>query len=357
MLLTTKNMKFIKLYMLCILTALIFSGCEKEERVEIDSLSAMGDEFFFGQKVKVWMAVKTDDLPAARFTWSCQGGRLTQPQSLDENTWEAPRVAGTYTITCTVDVNGTKQTRSRDMVVSSYFFEKFERGTQNSFTFNSSANSVRDGRMEVRVNSASATRGYIQRAFADATLKPPFSTQLEAAWISNFPANPITVGSGKSENTLYYEWTLNRDPDKTDNLFLDNIRFEWYPVGRATLGLPAANGQPYNGMFRIQQRNVATNGTVAIPVYVNHPALNFAQNEYKKVSMSVDADYTAHIYVGGTEVLKTDAIKTWRATNNSKDDIYLNQWRFNYVSNSTGQVAPIFRVDNAYTTTDGTILK
>jgi hypothetical protein len=350
-------MRNIKFYILFILTGLAFSGCEKEEMVEVDSLSAMGDEFFFGQKVKVWMAVKTDNLPAARYTWSCEGGRLTQPQTLDENTWEAPRKAGTYTITCTVDVNGTKQTRTREMVVSSYFFEKFDKAAQNSFTFNSSANSEKEGRREVRVSSATATRGYMQRAYGDPELKAPFSTQLEAAWISNFPANPIAVGSSKSENTLYYEWLLNRDPDKQDNLFIDNIRFEWYPVGRATLGLPVANGQPYNGYVRFQQRNITTNATTTFNVYVNHPALAFAQNEYKKVSMSVDADYMVHIYVGAAEVLKTDALKNWRTTNNSKDEIYLNQWRFNYVSNSTGQVAPIYRVDNAYTTNDGTILK
>ncbi|WP_114781893.1 hypothetical protein [Botryobacter ruber] len=349
-------MKNIKLFTLFLLASLLFSGCQKEDFVEIDSLSAMGDEFFFGQKVKVWMAVKTSDLPAARYTWSCEGGRLTQPQTLDENTWQAPRAAGTYKISCTVDVNGVKQTRTREMYVSSYFFEKFERTSQNSFTFNSSANSLKEGRLEVRVSSATATKGYIQRAFGDADLKVPFSTQMESAIMSNFPANPITIGSSKAENTLWHEWLLNRDPDKEDNLFIDNIRFEWYPVGRATAGLPVdPNGQPYNGHFRIQQRNVTTNGTSLVNVYVNHPALNFALNQYKKVSMTLDANYTAHVYVDGTEVLKTDAIKDWRATNNSKDDIYLNQWRFNYVSNS-GQ-APIYRVDNAYTTTDGTILK
>jgi len=345
-------MKNITRCILFLLSAVVFSACEKEEFVEIDSLSAMGDEFYYGQKVKVWMAVNTSDLSAARYTWTCEGGRLTQPQSLDENTWEAPRAAGTYKITCTVDVNGTQKTRSREMVVSSYFFEKFDRSTQNSFTFNSSANVSREGRWEVRVSSATATRGYMQRAYADPELKVPFSTQLEAAWTTDFPANPVTIGTSTAQNTIWNEWTLNRDPDKEDNLFIDNIRFEWYPVGRATLGLPIdPSGQPYNGYLRYVQRNVTTNGTTTFNVYVNHPELTFAQNQFKKVSMSIDADYVVHIYVAGTEILKSDAIKNWRVTNNSKDDIYLNQWRFNYVTTGT------YRVDNAYTTTDGIILK
>jgi hypothetical protein len=349
-------MKSIKYYLSVLLLTVMISGCEEESFVEIDSLSALGDEFYFGQKVKVWMVVKTDDLPSARYTWTCQGGRLTQPQTLDENTWEAPREAGTYTVTCTVDVNGTQKTRSREMYVSSYFFEKFERGTQNAFTLPSSSATLKNGHMEVRVSSATATRGYIQRSFADPTLRVPVSTQMQLGWISNFPDKEIKIGATTAQNTLYYEWTLNRDPDKQDNLFIDNIRFEWYPVGKSN-GLPVDPlGQPWNGTFRFQQRDATTNVTTIFNYYLNHPALTFAQNQLKKVSMSIDADYIVHIYIEGEEVFTTDAIKTWRATNNAKDDIYLNQWRLNYVSNS-GAPAPYIYVDNAYAVTDGTILK
>jgi hypothetical protein len=73
--------------------------------------------------------------------------------------------------------------------------------------------------------------------------------------------------------------------------------------------------------------------------------------------MSVDADYIAYIYVDGVEVFKTDAIKLWRAANNSQDDIYLNQWRLNYPGILTGSTAATIYVDNAYATNDGTILK
>ncbi len=343
-------------YLLAVIATGTLLGCEEPASVEIDSLSAMGDEFFFGQKVKVWMAVNSNDLPAARYTWSSQGGRLTQPQGLDENTWEAPREAGTYTITCEVDVNGTKRTRSREMWVSSYYFEKFEKST-HTFTLNSSAATLRNGALETRVNSTTAARGYIQRAFADPALKAPVSSEARVGWLSNFPADAITVGASRAENTLYYEWTLNRDPERRDNLFIDNLRFEWYPVGR-TSGLPLdPDGEPYNGWLRIQQRNATTSATSAIMVRVNHPALSFARNESKKVSLTVDADYLVHVYVEGTEILKSTALQEWRQNNNATDDIYVNQWRINYCSNSSGQTAPTLVFDDAYVATDGSILK
>jgi hypothetical protein len=353
-------MRHTKKYLPALLATLLFLGCEEEPMVEIDSLSAMGDEFFFREKVKVWMAVKTDNLPAARYTWSCDAGRLTQPQTLDENTWQAPREAGTYTITCTVDVDGVKKTRSRQMIVSGFYFDKLER-TPHTFTTNSStANLVLDpvtktSHLEARVNSTTATRGYVQRAFDDLELKTPFSTQAQVGWISNFPTNQITIGTSTAQNTLYYEWTMNRDPDRVDNLYIDNIRFEWYPRGKSS-GLPVAAGfGAWNGNLRIQVRNVSTNGTSFLNAYVNSPALTFAQNQFKKVSITIDADYVAHVFVEGVEVINSNEIKQWRTNFNITDDMYVNQWRINYVSN-TGQTPLIF-IDNATGLNDGTILQ
>jgi hypothetical protein len=346
-------------YIAILLIALLFACSDEDPTVEIDSLSALGDEFFYRQKVKVWMAVKTNDLPAARYTWTCDGGTLTQPQSLDENTWQAPRAPGVYNVTCTVDVNGVKQSRSHEMFVSVFYFDKFER-TPHTFTGNnSSVVLVKDAlsgtsHLEARVSSTTATRGYVQRAFDDLELHAPFSSQAQVGWISNFPAKEIKIGAITAENTLYYEWTLNRDPDAQDNLFIENIRFEWYPVGKSN-GLPKFNTVPWNGTLIYTVRNVTTNTSVPFNVYINHPALTFAQNQNKKVSLSVDASYLVHVFVDGVEVLNSNAIQQWRTTNNSKDDIYINQWRINYVSN-TGQT-PLIYVDNATAVEDGTILQ
>jgi hypothetical protein len=349
-------MKNIKRYMLILLVVSIFTACgDPDPSVEIDSLSAWGDEFYHGEKVKVWMVVKTDNLPAARYTWTCNEGKFTQPQTLDENTWQAPYEAGTYQITCTVDVDGVKRTRSRDMVVSPiFFFDKFERLPMSFSTSggNSSLNQVLDAttktsHAETRVSSTSAVRGFITRNFDNPELRVPFSTMAQLGWISNFPAKDIKIGSNVAENTIYYEWTMNRDPDKLDNLYVDNLRFEWYPVGKSN-GLPKDPlNNPYNGVLVFRVRDVATNTTTNNSVYVNNSALSFAKNELKNVSMTIDADYMVHVFVGGVEIINTDAIKTWRTTNASQDDIYINQWRLNFVSNTGGQ-APLLYFDEVF---------
>jgi hypothetical protein len=367
-------MKKIKKYLLLLFVVLLWSSCEKEEEafVEIDSVSALGDEFFYGQKVKVWTVVKTNNLADARYTWSCSGGTLTQPQGLDENTWQAPKEPGVYTVTCTVDVNGVTHTRSREMYVSVYYFDKIERtflhtlGSSNSSMSIILDSATRISHVEATVNVSSATRGFVQRAFGDQDLHIPFSTMAQLGWITKpspskntFPLKDIKIGTAVSENTIYYEWTLNRDPDRLDNIYIDNIKFEWYPVGKSS-GLPLDPlGNPYNGVFRFLVRDLSTSALTLYDVPVNNTALSFAANELKNVSIAIDADYIFYVSVGGVEIFNTDAMKQWRISNNSQDDIYINEWRINYVSNvnNSTNAPPIIFIDNTIGVNDGTILK
>ena len=97
------------------------TGCSDDSFIEIDSLSSDGDEFFCNQKVKIWMNVHSSDLWNTDYEWSADGGILTQPQGLDEMTWKAPNVPGTYTIRCKVTVGGKTDIREKKMYVSSYF--------------------------------------------------------------------------------------------------------------------------------------------------------------------------------------------------------------------------------------------
>ena len=95
------------------------SCSDESDSLTIDSLNTMGDEFYCNQKVKVWMCVNSSDLWHTTYTWSCDGGTLTQPQGLNEMTWKAPSVPGTYPIPCTAKVGNKAQTRSHQMYVSS----------------------------------------------------------------------------------------------------------------------------------------------------------------------------------------------------------------------------------------------
>jgi hypothetical protein len=220
--------------------------------------------------------------------------------------------------------------------------------------------------MEASVNVSSATRGFIQRAFGDADLHVPFSTMAQLGWITKpapakntFPLKDIKIGTAVAENTFYYEWTLNRDPDKLDNIYIDNIKFEWYPVGKSN-GLPLDPlGNPYNGVLRFLVRDLSTNALTLYNVPVNNTALSFAANEFKNISIAIDADYIFYVSVGGVEIFSTDAMKQWRITNNSQDDVYINEWRINYVSNvnNSTNAPPIIFIDNTIGVNDGTILK
>ena len=73
-------MKYIYRFFLILLCAFSFANCGDDDFIEIDSLSADGDEFYCNQKVKVWMCVRSSDLWHTNYEWDCDAGTLTQPQ-------------------------------------------------------------------------------------------------------------------------------------------------------------------------------------------------------------------------------------------------------------------------------------
>ncbi|HCY41885.1 MAG TPA: hypothetical protein DHV48_11095 [Prolixibacteraceae bacterium] len=347
-----------------ILFSFLLAGCEDEEWARIDSLSTDGNEFFCNQKVKLWMVVESNNLVGVDYQWACEGGRLTQPQGLNEMTWQAPTTPGIYKVSCTTTIGGKSETRSHDMNVSSFYFEKFEKSSysfkgQSSTTLTKS-NEVLNGKTNgylqaVAKITTEATR-YIYYNFGDPTLKTPFSCGAKLGWISDFPTASVKVGTKTSVNSLYYQVTMNRDPDKEDVMYIDDIRFEWYPVG-VTTGLPLdpVTGQPYNGCFKFEQNNGGSK--TWFQVSVNVPELNFAKGENKRLAINIGTDYKVSVYVAGALVLETDAIQQWRTTNAAKDDMFVNEWRLVFPNGNGGNKPPKIYFDDAYALVDGTVLK
>lgn len=345
-----------------VLAATFFAACTKDEYVKIDTLGADGNEFFSNQKVKLWMSVKSSNLSEVDYQWGCEDGTLTQPQGLDEMTWKAPSEPGTYRVFCTVKIGNESETRYRDMLVSSFFFEKFEK-TSYSFKGQSSTtltkktetlNGITNGYLEAVVKSTTSTNRYIYYNFSDTGLHTPFSCMSTVGWISDFPADTIKVGTSKYANKLYYEIVLNRDPNKEDAAYIDNVRFEWFPVGN-TKGLPKdPAGQQYNGCLLFEQN--LSGAKKWFQVSVNANELNFAKAENKKVALNISPDYIATVYVNGTKILETDAIKNWRIENNSKDDMYVGEWRLVFPNGNGGNKPPKIYFDNAYAKADGSLL-
>lgn len=356
-------MKLLKI-LTVILSLAFLAGCAEDEWVEIDSLSADGDEFFTNQKVKLWMAIRTSNLPDVDYKWSCDAGTLTQPQGLDEMTWQAPSAPGTYRVSCTVTIGNESETRHHDMYVSSFYFEKFEKTSytfkgQSSTTLSRKTETVNgksNGYLEASVKSTSSSNRYIYYNFNYPELKVPFSCMARTGWISDFPTDTVVVGSSTYANKMNFQLTLNRDPDAEDSKYIDDIRFEWFPVGVADGPLvDDETGQVYNACLMFQENELGAKEWHQVSA--NIPALTLAKGERKKVALNIKADYVVEIYVDGNLALATDAIKSWRTANASKDDIYVNEWRSVIPNGPGGNKPPKIFFDNAYGANDGSILK
>jgi hypothetical protein len=174
----------------------------KKEKVEIETLSKAGEEFYYGEKVPVWAGTR-GDLKNLSYAWSATGGTFDgwRTQNLYENLWIAPTKAGEYIVTATAKDGKATASRSTAMKVTRYFFDEF----QSSFTFdgngwaqsNITPTEVTDGtadqaHVELLANSTSGPN--MRRTLNLAPLKIPFSVSTKVGWKTFFrPSQSITI--------------------------------------------------------------------------------------------------------------------------------------------------------------------
>ena len=357
-------MKMKKINIIAILLlALFFTNCKDDSFVTIDSLSTGGDEFYTNQLVKLWMNVNSDNLMNVTYTWGCEGGFLVQPQGLDEMTWKAPSTPGVYKVYCTVSSGGKSETRYHEMLVSSFFFEKFESSTY-SFKGQSSTklslktetvNGKSNSYLEAYVSSTSSSNRYLYFNFDDPELKVPFSLGAKVGWLSDFPTDTVVVKTSVYANKMSYQLTLNRAPEYVDTKYIDNLRFEWFPV-KGSKGDPVddVSGNAFNGTLSFEENNMGSKTWYSVNIYA--PELVSAKGEAKRVAVNIDANYLVTVYVAGTKVLETDLLKKWRIDNVAKDNIYIGEWRYVMVNGNGGNKPPKFYFDEAYANNDGSPL-
>ncbi len=347
-----------------IILALFLTNCEDEEWAEIDSLSAYGDEFYTNQQVKLWMCVNSSNLMDITYEWGCDGGSLVQPQGLDEMTWKAPVEPGNYNVYCKVTTGGKTETRYHEMNVTSFFFEKFESSTYPSFSGQSStklsyktetSGDVTNGYLEAYVNSTSSSNRYLYYKFAVEELNAPFGCMAKVGWLSDFPLDTITVKSSVYANKMAYSLILNRTTGYTDEKYIDNIRFEWFPV-EGTEGYPidTVSGLPFNGTLTFEENNLGSKTWYSVNVYSSD--LIFDEDITKNVDVNIDDNYMINVYVDGNLVLNSGSLKQWRDDNSIQDKINITEWRFIMPNGEGGKDAPIFYFDDAYAAIDGTLL-
>lgn len=350
-------MKYNYRFFIMLFASFVLLSCDDNDSIHIESLSADGDEFFCNQKVKVWLCLNSSDLWHTDYKWTCDEGTLTQPQGLNEMTWKAPNVPGTYIITCKASIGGKSETRTREMYVSSYFFEKFEKSSYNLTLQSSNTNSLKkesngNQYLSIRANISTAATRYVRRSFGDSQLRTPFSTRMKLGFVSNMPKTRQTVvGTSSSLSMLEYRWELSSDASN-NGAFISRIRLLWYPCP-VTDGYPTIDGvvegtPDYNLQISVIHTS-ATGTTTTRNEYHNLNTMNtFSNGVYKNVSMGVDENERLKVYMEGEEILTSDIVKNLRLEKACEGIMRINYWDFYYLNGNGAMNIPEMYIDDAY---------
>jgi hypothetical protein len=359
----TSDMKYIYRFILILFAAFGLAACEDDDYIQIDSLSAMGDEFYCNQKVKVWMCVYSSDLWHTDYVWSCDGGTLTQPQGLNEMTWKAPNVPGTYTITCTASIGGKSDTRSHKMYVSQYFFEKFEASTQTSFSLQNAKSSIKtdengSGYLSVTVNSSTEPVRYIRHSFSDDLLCVPFSTRALLGFDKNMPTTRlITIGSKSANATLEYRWNFRADTSNNGS-YINKVSLQWFPTTPSdgfpeldSTSVPSATVEGTTDWnIRLNVQYTSSSGVKTdYYEYHNLDAMDIFENgECHTVALGVDGDYNLMVYIDGSQVLTSSIVYDMRTNMACEGSMFLNNWEIYHLNGNGARNQPQFHLDDCY---------
>lgn len=359
-------MKRINIFIIGLLFITWSTSCSDDSFVSIDSLNSDGNEFFCNQKVKIWMNVHSSDLWHTDYQWSADGGTLTQPQGLDEMTWQAPNVPGIFTIRCKVTVGNKSEIREKKMYVSSYFFEKFEKSPyaftgQSSTTLSLKTETVDgqpNGWLQANVNSSSEVNRYLNRTFGDPDLAVPFSIRAKMGFESNAPTlESIKVGTKTGNTMLEHQLNCLKDP-ASETAFVSRISFSWYPTN-VSPGFPVVpsgeispdGSTTYNARLSIQTKNPQGLTTTHNRYYTFTQISTFTNKNYKKVGMAIDVNYQLFVFLEGEEILSTPIISELRSENGMEGRIFIDNWRIVFPNGNGGANRPMLYFDEAYAST------
>ena len=297
--------------------SLLLLGCSKEKgSVEIVSLYKNGSEFFQGQKVPVWVGAQVSDLAGTSYDWTCDGGTFSGPKGLFQNVWVAPRKAGDYKVSCTVDCNGKSETKSVKMTVGQYFFDKFS-VTSTNFSVSNFTATYANGEVML-VGSKSNTRGSFRREFGDTALFNPFTYKCDMAW---------RVKYKNATSSMYYRILLNK-PVRYDGTkvkqYIREIRLEIWPTSTGTANNYSLQYEVFSSEFSMSTWTTVESGRKA-PFTFTDGSKAPDKLGMRPITLSVKSDFKVVVTLDGTSVLESDAIKNWRTTNNIPDKLNLGR--------------------------------
>lgn len=303
--------------LISLLIFLLLFACKKEEgAVAIDSLYKNGSEFFQGQKVPVWVGAKVADLASTSYDWKCDGGSFSGPKGLFQNVWVAPRKAGDYQVSCTVDCNGKSETKSITMTVGQYFFDKFSVASTNFSTSNFTV-TYANGEVML-VGSKSNTRGSYRREFGDTALFNPFTYKADMAW---------RVKYKNATSSMYYRLQFNK-PVRYDGSklkqYIREIRLEIWPTSTGTANNYSLQYEVFSSEFSMSTWTTIETGRKT-PFVFTDGSKAADKLGMRTIGISVKSDYKIVITLDGVSALESDAIKNWRTANNIPDKLNLGR--------------------------------
>ncbi|MRG48879.1 hypothetical protein GFS24_27460 [Chitinophaga sp. SYP-B3965] len=355
-----------KIYSAVLAFSFLAFSCKKE-KVEIETLSKAGEEFYYGEKVPVW-AGTTGNLRDLKYSWTTTGGTFdgSRTQDLYENLWVAPAKTGEYTVTATAKDDKASSSRSTTMKVTRYFFDDF----QSSFTFDGNGwaqsnadvkeepdNDIDKAHVELLANGTSGPN--IRRTLNLAPLKIPFSVKAKFGWKTFFrasqsmtmsvyfvqPATNPTIPYMR-ELRLQFQPTVN--PATTDNF---TVGFETFVPNSSTSSKFSAVGAVLPApppLFTV--------------VRGRKPELAIANGAERTISMSIDAANVVHVYIDGVLWFQSNGYKDWvtycKATYPGFPDPLAKEFRIAFPAKAnTNEAGSVLTVNSVYINDDGTILK
>lgn len=360
-------MKNIKYLILSLLFVFEFTSCKEENSVVIDSLQVFGDEFFQGQTVNVGMSVEMSNPDIADYYWECDGGTFLQRQGYTMNQWQAPKIAGVYTLKCTVTCGTTIVTREAKVRVTGYFFDRFGGATFTGWANSNGTPLLRNGRLELAAITAGQAAGEVRYAFNDAALTPPVSMKADFGIVSapesnpnnpKYPDNATAFGFVGKDNPCGIVLTTNVPSiTVTRTYYISEIRAEWWPRNHTLDTLAYYNmddvlladpdyfpiaidstssvtwkkrhekvardaSNSFDGCVRFQITRKANTDITVGPlvsqktVWFAAPfkaaAFKYELDSATNIGFKVAADYTMSVYVNQVEVFATEDLKNMR---------------------------------------------
>ena len=343
-------------------------SCKKDDKVEIVTLSKAGEEFYFGEKVKVWAGTQGGDNTTVSYKWTATGGKFDgwRTQNLFENLWIAPAQIGDYTVTATAEHEGSNTSRSTNLKVTRYFFDEF----QSEFTFEGNGWAQSDMtnslvidndplKSVIEITAATVNKTAILRRDLNlADLRIPLSVRANLGWKTFFRAGqPVIV-------SLFFK----QPAANTNYPFLREIRWEYYPtVDPATTDSYQIRYEtfiPGSGTSTFSTATAVLPAPLPLinPVKGRSPIFKSLAGVEKSIAFAIDANNVFTTYVDGVQWFSSNGIKDWLAycktTYPGFEDPLASRFQIAYPGKAnTNEKGTVGFVNSVFITNDGTIVK